>query len=159
MRHPLLFVITALLAVWPLAAHEFHASLAEVHYNAEARTYEVSLRVFTDDLLTDLRAHAGGEVPEPLTAASELLCEYLRPRFQLFDAESVPVPLTFLGAENDVDVTWLYFQFEAAAEQVTQLRNAVLADRFDDQSNLVNVTVAGKRRSYLLRPTNPTTDL
>ena len=32
-----------------LTIHDFHTSLAEVEYNTSSKTFEISLRVFTDD--------------------------------------------------------------------------------------------------------------
>ena len=147
----LLFLLTG-----ALPAHDFHASLAEVTYNPATRAFEVSMRVFTDDFTDALRAAYPTAAFGDVEQAGGVAYAYLQPRFQLIDRAGKPLPMHFVGIEGGVDATWLYFSFSCPdADRLGQLRNVVLTELFDDQSNLVNVRVAGRQRSYVLRRTSP----
>lgn len=153
------FSLLCFVGVTSARGHDFHAGLAEVHYNAQTQAFEVSLRVFTDDLGEALRAAFPDADLDELAQADALPAAYLRSRFQMKEAGR-PLPFTFVGAEEEVDVTWLYFTFACADPQrVTRLRNAVLIEQFSDQTNLVNVTLEGDRRSYVLRKGRAEVDL
>ena len=68
--------ITVLISL--VSVHEFHLSLTEINHNAENRSLEISIKLFTDDLTTALiqagaskKIELGTEAEPP--AANELV--------------------------------------------------------------------------------------
>ncbi len=85
MHFSLILLILFFLA--PAGRHDFHTSLAEVHYNQAAQTLEVSLRVFTDDLESALSKENGGKVIRVTEdkAADSFIQTYLSRYFSVTD--------------------------------------------------------------------------
>lgn len=146
----------------PAQRHDFHTSLAEVHYNQAEQTLEVSLRVFTDDLESALSRENGGKairVTEDKTA-DPFIKNYLSGRFSVIDGANRRKPVNLLGKEITVDVTWLYFEIrdvESLADK--RLQNAVLTELFDDQINMVNFITPSGKRSFLFKSGETVQDL
>jgi hypothetical protein len=131
-----LFVFTP-----PAAAHKYHTSFTEADYNADEHTLQITLRTFPDDLEKVLTRRAGKPVAlDDKQATARATFAYLQEVFQLKDAAGRPVKLTWVGMEVGVDNVWLYFETKLPAGLPgTQLRNAWLADLYEDQINLVNI--------------------
>ncbi|SDL81197.1 hypothetical protein SAMN05421823_108172 [Catalinimonas alkaloidigena] len=141
------------LALWspPQAfAHDFHATLAEVQYNPQTRSLEVSLRLFTDDLEKALDTMYPSQGPFRLNEADVYLSAYLKEHFQAYTSGKQLLELQYVGQEVAVDVTWLYFEFPCGDQPPTRVVNSVLTELYDDQKNLVNLTYQGNKQSYVL---------
>ena len=143
------------------AQHDFHASLTEVHYNPKAGAFEVSLRVFLDDLQLALTQSFPGQDIEVSSRRSEpLLLAYLNRHFQVRDAHGRSHPLSVVGMEQETDVAWLYLEVSCPqGYQEAMIRNSILTDIFEDQQNLLNVQVGSKKQSFLLTRDQPTAQL
>lgn len=134
--------------------HEFHTSLAEMHYNTQSKSLEVSLRVFSDDLENALGKANNRTVRVDATDGTDLLIkQYLAKNFSVIDSKNNRKPLTWVGKEIAVDVTWLYFEIPLT-EDLTGLKiqNSVLCEVFEDQVNIVNVNYRNQKRTYLFKP-------
>jgi hypothetical protein len=123
--------------------HDFHTSLAEVHFNAKENSLEVSIRVFTDDLERCLTLQNGGKavnLENDNKIINPLLESYFRKNFALISPNKSVKFGTYYGRENEADATWLYFEFKDCQhlEDFTLL-NTIFTDMFSDQTNLVNV--------------------
>jgi len=160
MHVSLIFLILSFLS--PTARHDFHTSLAEVRYNPAERTLEVSLRVFTDDLESALSKDNAGKIirvtDDP--AADPFLKNYLSRYFSVIDAANRRKPVSLLGKEITVDVTWIYFEVrEVESLAGKRLQNAVLTELFDDQINMVNFITPKGKRTFLFKPGETVQDL
>jgi hypothetical protein len=132
------------------ALHDFHASLSEVKQNSKEMVYEVSLRVFTDDLEAALSLQTGTKFK--LNSAPEMelaLTSYLSKNWML-KLNGKSVGAHYLGKEFDQDVCYLYFEFpfEKVNDKV-EIKNIVLLELFDDQTNLLNLQRSGGRRTVV----------
>ena len=140
-------VALACLAARPAAAHKFYTSLAQVEYNAETKSVEVSLRVFADDFELALTRRAGRPVKlERTEDAGRLALEYLRETFVLRNREGEAKALKFVGIDVQNQVAWLYFEAEMPEGLAgARLRDHVLFELFEKQVNVVDFKWAGGR--------------
>jgi hypothetical protein len=151
----LALVVAAALALSPssAAAHKFHTSFTEAHYNAKEGSLEITLRTFPDDLENILGRRRGKAVRlDRKKEAEPLLAAYLQETFQLKNARGEAVKLSWVGMDAGVDSAWLYF--EARMPEGTagvQLRNQFMFDLYDDQINIVNVKQDGKKRAITFK--------
>lgn len=129
------------------AAHKFYTSLAQVEYNAEEKTVEVSLRVSADDLEQALTRRAGREVSLDRTKdADRLVLAYLRDTFEIKNRDGETKPLKWVGMEVRAEVAWLYVEVEMPEGLAgARLRDQVLFELFDEQVNTVSLRYAGAR--------------
>ncbi|AKQ46238.1 hypothetical protein TH63_12400 [Rufibacter radiotolerans] len=142
--------------VLPLSAwaHEFHTSITDAHYNPKTQTYELAVRVFANDLEEALsRRHKTNIRLDRSERVNKLLAEYLQAHLSISGAKGTKVPQKFLGAQEEADAVWLYLEIPAGKVPSGQLfvQNALLTEVFSDQTNILNLEIAGKKRSVLCR--------
>ena len=135
-------------------AHPYFVSTTEIEYNAGDKTLEVSCKMFTDDFEKALRITHKSNV-DLLNAknqeeANRLVADYLKKHLQI-TVDGNLVDLQFLGYEKEGEAIWSYFQ----AEKITQVKkvevmNDILFEYKKEQTNLLHITVNGKRKSIKL---------
>ena len=137
------------------SAHEFHLSLTEIRHNSESRSIEVSIKLFTDDLLVALeqagapKMELGTENEPP--EANELIESYLKAHFKLM-VNGKPTKFTYLGKEAELDATWCFVEVKDVKKvQTIEVQNTLLLEAFDDQTNMVNLNINGRKKSGLAR--------
>lgn len=151
---------TALLSIFLVlfSAHEFHLSLTEISHNTENKTLEISIKLFTDDLLTALQQTGApkmelGTENEP-PAANEYIESYLKRHFKL-TINGKPTDFTYLGKEAELDATWCYVEVKDVKKvQSLEVENNFLLEAFNDQTNMVNLNISGRKKSGLARKGN-----
>lgn len=137
-----------------LRIHDFHTSLAEIEYNTNSKSFEVSLRVFTDDLEQALSQKNDLEnlSLDKTKKYNHLIEAYIKHNFYLIDPKNQQLPISFLGKELDDDVTWVYFEMPFRKYKPGyKMRNSILTELFDDQVNFINLKYKGQKESYLLK--------
>jgi hypothetical protein len=129
------------------AAHKYYTSLAQVEYNAESKTVEVSLRVFADDLELALTRRAGRRVSLDRTKdADHLALAYLRDTFEIKNRDGETKALRWVGMELRSDIAWLYVEAEMPEGLAgARLRDHVLFELFEKQVNTVSVRYPGAK--------------
>lgn len=86
-------------------AHPLHQASAEAHYNPTAKTLEVSMALYVNDLETALTQRAGLPVNLDTTPAKELdgmLTALLKETFLLTNPEGSPFTLTWVGRQLEM---------------------------------------------------------
>lgn len=142
-------------------SHPYFVSTTEIEYNSGEKTLEVSCKMFTDDFEKALRITHKSNV-DLLNAknqeeANKLVADYLKKHLQV-TVDGNMLDLKFLGYEKDGEVIWSYFQ----ADKINQVKkvevmNDILFEYKKEQTNLLHITVNGKRKSTKLN--NPESKL
>lgn len=149
------FLALALTLVSFLAhAHDYHASITDARYNPRSKNLEVAIKVFTDDLENALSRKFKTKVTySNSTKVQAYVQEYLNGSLSFELVKGKPLAYTFVGAEQEADVVWIYLEVPLKTETLSHLyvRNAVLQELFDDQMNMVNLDYKGKVSSMLFQ--------
>lgn len=123
--------------------HEFYVSLSEVRYNPETERYELSIRIFPDDLdralleRSGIRTQLATELEHEM--ADSLLMVYLLEDFSL-EVNGKKLRLDYLGKEPESDAIWCYLESsKVAAPETITVRNTILTEYFMDQVNIIQV--------------------
>ena len=127
--------------------HKFYVSLTELSYNALSKRFEVSMRIFPDDLdralleRSGIQTQLGTELEHE--RADSLLTAYLLESFSIH-VEDQEIALNYLGKEPESDAIWCYLESDpvsdpVSAPQVISIRNELLTELFPDQVNIVQV--------------------
>ncbi len=134
--------------------HDFHTSITRMDYNAKEKSFEVSIRVFTDDLEKVLSKENGGQkfVVVNNDKNDTFVEKYIRKHFALITTAKQKKPYSYIGKEQEADATWVYVEIPCA-EALTgfSLQNSIMLDFFDDQVNLVNFNYQGQKKSYIFK--------
>ncbi len=131
--------------------HPFHISVTEVSFNENNKHLEISIRIFSDDLEKVLEQYGkmGFDLIKSMNDTMVLteLESYLESNFIIKENDSI-IPWYFLGAKADGDVVWCFIESEPVkAPETIWVRNTLLLDLFDDQINLVHLTIGNTTRS------------
>ena len=137
------------MCVLPFGDHPLHTTLTEVTQSGP--DVSITVRGFVDDLTLA----ATGRPRSMVTAASadSSIGRYLRRNLVLTGPGQVRVPLVWRGVRHQADVAW--FTYTARLERGlsgARIGNTALCELYDDQVNIVQVTMGGSRRSMLFTP-------
>jgi hypothetical protein len=140
------------------SAHEFHLSLTEIKHNAESKSLEISLKLFTDDLQVALQQAGApkmelGTENEP-PEANELIESYLKAHFKL-TVNGKPIDFIYLGKEAELDAIWCFVEVKGVSKiQTLEVQNSCMIEAFEDQTNMVNLNINGRKKSGFARKGN-----
>ncbi len=146
--------------VWLLYVHPVHVSVTDMVYDEQEQELEITMRLFLDDLELSVRnACREPELdilnPGKGRTSTALISDYVLSRFSL-TIDGKPAILWFLGVEQEADVIVCYIQApEVKRWRTIEAVNRVILETYDDQSNLVHLTVGGKIRSHRLTRSQP----
>ena len=143
-----------------LIAHPVHVSVTEITFDAKEKELEIITRIFIDDLETSIREmkkQPSLNLLEPGVGATtdQLVSEYLQSRFKITLNGKVQ-KIKYLGHEIESPAMLCYIQIQNVKKLETiEVYNSVITELYDDQSNLVNVTLGETVRSLRLMRDNP----
>lgn len=139
--------------------HPLHISVTEITLDEKENELEIMMRVFTDDLEAAIRNEKNNPdlslVNPPNTTLDKIAWDYLQTKFKI-TANGEQLNLKYLGHEKDEDVIVFYVQVQPAKKfETISITNSIITELYDDQSNLVNVTIGEITRSLRLMRNNP----
>ena len=137
------FMLPGLILCSAWLMHRFYVSLTEIRYNDQTQRFEVSMRIFPDDLdrallqLHGIQSQLATELEHEL--ADSLLMVYLMEDFNIM-VDGKPIGLSYLGKEPESDAIWCYLESSPVPEPDSlTVRNVVLTEFFPDQVNIIQV--------------------
>lgn len=134
--------------------HPFHVSVCDVNYNQEAQAVEITHKIFLDDLENALNRKSESKVDILNSAANnqlnDRLIAYLENHFSL-NIDGKKINLDFVGSEIQADAIWIY-QESPSIKTFSEIsvKNTVLFEMFDDQTNLVHIKNGKNTKSLRL---------
>ena len=153
----LLLGVMLSLGLMAFKKHAFHTSITEMRYNAKEKSFEISLRVFKDDLETVLTKENQGKkiVLDKTEKFDPQIDKYIQKHFVWFNVRNQRVSYHYLGKEQEGDAMWLYIEMPAQEPiNGSKLQNDVLMDEFDDQTNVVNLFYQSEKKSFIFNQKN-----
>ena len=134
--------------------HPFHVSVVEINHNATDKTLEISCKIFTDDFEKVLRQNYNTKAdlmnPANVKAMDTLVKKYILSHVAI-SADGKPVSLSYLGFERENEAVYSYVEVSnISAVKKMDITNKLMQDLFDDQLNIMHVTVGGERKSNKL---------
>lgn len=140
--------------------HPIHISVTDIQYREERKSLEIILRVFVDDLelsIRNKRAEPELDILEPRNGLStkEMVVDYLKDKFKIYLDNKQQV-YNFLGYEMEGEAMVCYIEVEKVKKwQQIKVHNSIITETYDDQNNLVHVTVNKKVKSLRLTRQKP----
>lgn len=134
--------------------HPLHISVTEIEFDEKDKALEIMMRVFVDDLEVTMKDRLKQPELDILSpkgiTVDQMMTEYLNEHFQLsLDTKSQKIK--YLGHEREDEAFIFYIEVSNVKKWKTiQVMNNMMMEVFEDQSNLVHVTVKGKVKSLRL---------
>lgn len=131
--------------------HPLHVSVLEINHNSAEKTLEISCRIFTDDFEKVLGQNYKTRIdlinPPDRPAMEKLVKDYVLKHIKI-DLDGKTISPNFLGYEKDNDAVYSYFEVtQVPTVKKLVIENLLMHDLFEDQINLMHVTVGGNRKS------------
>jgi len=137
----LVLVVLLINGAWLM--HEFYVSITELRYNTQSERFEVSIRIFPDDLdralleRTGIHTQLATELEHK--SADSLLMVYLLEDFSI-QLDGREIELDYLGKEPESDAIWCYLESsKVSSPETITVRNEILTEYFMDQINIIQV--------------------
>ncbi|NVN19191.1 hypothetical protein GUA46_12650 [Muricauda sp. HICW] len=138
------------------SAHKYYVSVTNIAYSKDDSAFQITSRVFIDDLDKLLKERYDIEAklatPKESKLADEYIEKYFRTKFAI-ELDGKPVQYNFLGKRYDNDMVICYLEIPKVKLSETKsmtIQNEVLMDLFDDQQNIVHVKWNGNKKSFML---------
>ena len=162
----ILSYISAVFKVISLAfyLHPIHVTVTEIEYDEKSKALEIMMRVFIDDFETTLRQKLNQPeldilAPKNGQTTDQLIEKYLKDHFHITVDNKIQ-KTQYLGHEQDSDAFVFYIEVTNVKKWKTiRVFNDILTDMYDDQSNLVHVTVRDEVKSLRLTRNTPADNL
>jgi hypothetical protein len=134
--------------------HPFYVSVIQIDHNAKAKTAEISIRIFMDDLEKALAKYGNTKVdilkPTEKTATNKLLNDYIQHKLHL-NLNGNAVQMNYLGYEQQQESVWAYLEVENIASiKKATINCSLMYDYQDKQINIFHVKCNGNEKSYKL---------
>ena len=139
------------------ATHDFHTSLTEMRYNAKSKSFEISFRIFTDDLQKALSATNQNRkfVVENNDKNDAFVEAYIRKHFIAINPKNQKFSFQYIGKEKEGEATWIYLEMSVNESfNGVKIQNDILLDMFEDQTNIINLFYQNQKKSYLFNSKN-----
>lgn len=152
-------IFSFLTAAW-LWLHPVHLSVTEVNYSEKNKTFQITSRIFIDDLELSIRNDRKLPDLDLLSPGSglttdKLIEEYLLKRLRI-KSDGKALVLNYLGHEiEDVAVICYVESAQVRKARTMEVTNEVIHETHADQSNLVHVTYLGPVKSARLTREEP----
>jgi len=136
--------------------HEFYVGLTDIVYNRATRTFEITLKVFTDDLELALGSANNGKAVTLADYGAEadndsLIFAYVAGRFSFSRKGEQTITTYPVGRETELDVTWIYLETEPMQPlKEAVVTNSMMMEIYDDQTHIVHLKQSGGTKSMLL---------
>lgn len=153
-----------LIFISPLFFHPLHVSVTEIKFDAKDKELEITSRIFIDDLEEAIRKQLAKPTLDILnpgagTTTDGLVSTYLANCFSI-KIDGKAVKINYLAHEIEGDAMVVYF-FAPNVKKVKtiEVHHSAITEVYEDQSNLIHVTVGGKTRSMRLMRATPSDQL
>ncbi len=141
------FILPVLLTLLSLA-HPVHVSVSDIELSRKDQELQIIVRIFTDDLELEIRRERNMpdlDILEPgkSITSEDLFSTYLNKHLKLKVNGTVRT-LEYLGFEEEAGAVISYVLVRDVPDlNEIEIRNDILLREFDDQVNLVHITIDG----------------
>ena len=160
MRKSIIYVFFGLffLTLCSFSVHKFYMSIYQVNYAPEKKMFQITSRIFIDDLNKALEKKYSkksflGTDKETVEDVNSLK-KYLSNNFSI-KVNGQFKTINYLSKEIDGDVLICYFNCKDILKINTiEISNSVLIDWMQEQQNIVHITAFGTKKSFLFTDTS-----
>lgn len=136
--------------------HPFHTSLAELSYNSRSNSWELSIRLFTDDFdLALSKFYKKNLKLDNNNQGDAYIPQYIAKHFGFREGGKLNHPFQYLGYNVETDVVWVYAEWPGSANlKGKKLENTLLLELFENQMNLVHIENKSEKSSFIFKLDN-----
>jgi len=151
-KHTLLLLL--IIPLLSFSTHKYYLSLTQLTYKSEAKSLQIIINVFMDDI--EVALNKDYKIDLQLTTKKELknndvyFESYLKEKL-LFKVDGKAKNFNYIGKEYEGDLVYFYLEIENINQLETiNITNNILTKHFPEQQNLIKSKVGKKNKSVLL---------
>jgi len=137
--------------------HDIHVSVSEVTWKAGSTAFEVSVKIFIDDLETALMKEGHGTglqigTEKESAKAEEIIEDYLDKHFHI-SMDGIQLPAEWVGKETteDYKAIWCYLSFPGLKDpKKCTISNDILFELYDDQRSIMDIRMTSTHKAYTI---------
>lgn len=137
--------------------HDIHVSVSEVTWKAESTSFEVSVKIFIDDLETALKKEGQGTglqigTEKESAKAEDLIAAYLEEHFHI-SIDGIQLPAEWVGKETteDFQAIWCYITYTGTRNpKKCTISNDILFELYDDQRSIMDIRMTSSHKAYTI---------
>ncbi|PQJ82156.1 DUF6702 family protein [Polaribacter glomeratus] len=148
------FLLLFIIPLLSFSAHKYYLSLTQIKYKSEAKSVQIIINVFMDDIETALNKDYNIDLK--LSTKKELkdntiyFKKYLKEKLH-FKIDGIAKEFTFVGKEYEGDLVYFYLEIPNINQFKTiEVENNILIEHFPQQQNLTKCKLGEKHKSLLL---------
>jgi hypothetical protein len=152
------FLLLFIIPLLSFSTHKYYLSLTQINFNSKAKSIQVIINVFMDDIETVLNKDFNIDLQ--LTTEKELkendvyFEKYLKEKLH-FKVNSIAKKYKYVGKEYDGELVYFYLEIENINEvNQIEVSNKILIKHFPKQENLIKSKVGNTNKSVLLNAKN-----
>ncbi len=137
----------------PSTLHTYHTSLTRMNYNQKEKLVEVTIQLFTHDLVPMLEKRTKKQIDlEKTPDIDKSIVKYLDENFVLKDKNGEIKKIVWVGKEIKADTVFVYIEIPLSEDFGNySLQNTLFFESFPEQTNLVNVRFGEKKADLLFK--------
>ncbi len=140
--------------------HDLHVSVCEVRWNESSSVFEVSIKIFIDDLEHSLKLSGAPDLfigtDRELSSAETYVHQFFREHL-LIEVQKQKLESVFIGKEiaDDHLAVWCYLEYPATISRGQEcfIYNDTLFELFDDQKNIMHIRMSKLHQDYIILQT------
>jgi hypothetical protein len=157
MKRNILFLLFFCLCT-AMISHKFYMSLTQINYSEEKQTLQIIVRVFIDDLETEINTLSQHKIElgtdRELLNIDHIYKNYLNSHLH-FHIDKHPKTFKYIGNEYKNDQVFFYLEVaEIDSIQSLEIQNTMLHNSFQEQENIVKTSIYDKHKSFILTRNN-----
>jgi hypothetical protein len=138
--------------------HKFYVSIYQINYAQEKKMLQITSRIFVDDLnnILKIKYNQKTNLGEPNESDNDiaLMKKYIFENFTI-KVNGQPKTITLANKEMEGNVLICYYNIKDISKiKSLEIHNAVLHDYVEDQQNIIQIKLYGKKESMLFTPGN-----
>jgi len=137
----------------PSTLHTYHTSLTRMNYNKEEKLVEVTIQLFTHDLMPTLEKRRKKQIDLGKTPdVDKFIQTYLDENFVLKDKNGELKKLVWVGKEIKADTVFVFVEIPLSKDfGGYSLQNTIFFESFPEQTNLVVARFGAKKADLLFK--------
>ena len=128
-------------------SHPLHTTLTEVSVNAGE--LQIVVRAFVDDFSAVANGHGRATLATIPALSDSAAARYAGAKVVLTDASGGRIALRPTNLRRSGDLVWITLSAPVARGAAVRLTNSLLFERYDDQVNIVQAAINGRRHTLL----------
>lgn len=132
--------------------HPLHLTITNVDYDAKAKNYTVSIKIFTDDLQTMVLKKTGRKIPTDASTWSiddvKSVNKYVLGSFQVISVSALK--MTYLNKTASENSVTLIYSTKIPEKKDVFIRNSLMMELYGDQKNLIITKKDNSEKGYEL---------